>query len=214
MLPPRVTVVDYDVGNLFSVCRALEQCGAEVTLSDTPSTVARADRLVLPGVGAFGSCVEALRERELIAPIDVVVRAGRPMLGICVGMQMLLDTGTEFGEHSGLGYISGRVTRIPETGADGHRLKLPHINWAGIEPGESGRWEGTPLDAVTPGASVYFVHSYAAQPDDAAHRLAIYRYHGHAITAAVARDNITGVQFHPERSAGPGLAILEQFMRL
>lgn len=210
----RVTVVDYEVGNLFSVCRALEHCGAEVILATDATAAARADRLVLPGVGAFGSCVEALRRRGLDAAVDTVVRAERPVLGICVGMQMLLDVGTEFGEHRGLGYIPGRVVRIPDEDSDGRRLKLPHINWAGIEPWGTGSWDGTPLAPVPPGASVYFVHSYVAVPDDPAHRLAVYPYHGHAVTAAVRRGNITGVQFHPERSARHGLAILEQFTRL
>jgi glutamine amidotransferase len=125
----RVVVVDYGVGNLLSVCRALEACGAVVELTESNERIAAADRIVVPGVGAFGDCMHELERRALIRPILDFIGSGRPLLGICVGLQMLMEVGEEFGEHAGLGVVPGRVRAIPATGADGKRHKIPHIGW-------------------------------------------------------------------------------------
>ena len=124
-----VTVIDYGVGNLLSVSRALEHCGAQVDLADNPAQIARAHRLVLPGVGAFKDGMDGLRERALVEPIRQYASGGRPLLGICLGMQLLLDVSEEFGAHEGLGLIPGRVAAIPATTADGVPHKIPHIGW-------------------------------------------------------------------------------------
>lgn len=211
-----VTVIDYGIGNLLNVVRALQHCGADVTVVDraTPA-MALPERLVLPGVGAFIDGMNELRARGFDDYTRRFAETGRPFLGICVGAQMLFDVGEEFGEHPGLGLIPGRVRPVPERGADGQRHRIPHIGWGRLEmpPARSG-WDGTILSRVPVGEPVYFVHSFAPEPASEAHRLADTHYDGVRICAAVQRDNLFGCQFHPERSAAHGLAILGAFLEL
>ncbi len=217
MTAPRVTIVDYGMGNLLSVARAFEHRGAAVTLGETPEEIMRAESLVLTGVGAFADCVAGLRIRGLIAPVKDFIVTGRPMLGICVGMQILLDEGEEFGRHRGLGVIPGRVVAIPKTTAEGAPHKVPHIGWTAIHPpdgAEAAHWAGTPLEDVAPGAAVYFVHSYTAQPTEPATRLADCYYNGRLVSAAIRKDNVTATQFHPEKSGETGLRIVGRFLDL
>lgn len=208
----KVVVIDYDVGNLLSVRAALEHCGAECIFTSDPDAIVAADRVLLPGVGAFGACVDAIRAKALEEPIRHFVANGRPIFGICVGMQMLMDESEEFGRHEGLGLIRGRVAAIPSAGIDGVVHDLPHIGWSELLPCQE--WRGTVLGPVAPGASVYFVHSYAASPEDDRHRIADYDYDGHRIAAVIGRDNIVGAQFHPEKSGKTGLAILNHFLSM
>ena len=211
-----VTVIDYGIGNLLNVVRALEHCGATVQVAEQATQVSTLpDRLVLPGVGAFADAMSELRARGFDELVKRYVDTGRPFLGICVGAQLLFEVGEEHGEHAGLGLIPGRVQAVPATAPDGSRLRIPHIGWSALSLPE-GRvsWKGTPLGGVEPGASVYFVHSYMPVPADPAHRLADTDYHGVRICAAVARDNVVGCQFHPERSAAAGLSIIETFLGL
>lgn len=200
-----VTVVDYGVGNLKSVARAFEHVGARVAITSDASAIARAERLVLPGVGAFGHCMQELRARGLVTPILDFAATGRPFLGICVGMQIMLSVGKEFGEHQGLGLIPGRVCRIPAA-------RLPSIGWMRLEKQAS--WQGTPLEGTPEGSPVYFVHSFAAVPDDQAAVLATYDCDGVRVTAAIGKGHLAGVQFHPEKSAEAGLAMIERFSLL
>lgn len=210
-----VTVADYGVGNLLSVRRALEACGADVTMSGDPDAVARAERLVVPGVGAFGACMERLTQFQLVDALLTFAGSGRPLLGICVGMQMLLEHGEEFGRHKGLGLIPGRVAAIPGTAADGHLHKIPHIGWKHIQRPDGGRdWSDTVLADTREGAELYFVHSYTAEPDDDADRIADCDYNGRRVSAAIGRDQIFGCQFHPEKSGPVGLRILSRFLAL
>ncbi|RED54098.1 imidazole glycerol phosphate synthase subunit HisH [Aestuariispira insulae] len=209
----RVTIVDYGSGNLLSVRRALECCAGEVTLAQTPEQVRHADRLVLPGVGAFAHCMALLRGLDLLDPLKEVAARGNPFLGICVGMQILMTEGHEFGKHAGLGLIDGMVEPIPTLDGDGGRLKVPHIGWNALGEPIAGRWDKTLLDGgLRGGSQVYFVHSYAARPANSDDRLAETRYGGQAICAAVAKDNVVGTQFHPEKSAEAGLDLLERFL--
>jgi glutamine amidotransferase len=212
----RITVVDYGAGNLLNVVRALQHVGAEVEVTQSPQAVAGAQKLVLPGVGAFGDCMQALGALGLVAPLRDYLRAGRPFLGICVGMQVLFEVGEEFGEHAGLGVLSGRVARIPAQGADGKPHKIPHIGWAALKPAEAGAgWAATPLaghEGSQP--AMYFVHSYQCVPAQRAEVLAEVEYNGLPICAAVARGQVFGVQFHPEKSAEAGLGLLRQFLAL
>ena len=210
-----MTVVDYGIGNLLSVARAFEHCGAEVDLSRDPRAVEAAGRLVVPGVGAFGDCMAALRSLHLVEPIRAHAASGRPWLGICVGMQMMVDAGEEFGEHEGLGLIPGRCVPIPGTTAAGLSHKIPHIGWNALEvSGGSGAWSGTLLADTAPGTAVYFVHSFAAEPRDPRHRLADADYNGRRIPAALRRDNLVGTQFHPEKSGPAGHAMIRAFLAL
>ena len=212
-----VTVIDYGIGNLLSVTRAVEKCGARPVLSDDPKTIASADCLVLPGVGAFADGMAGLRNRDLIGPIHDFVATGNPMLGICLGMQMLLDESTEFGISDGLGLIPGRVVEIPRVGPKGAVHKVPHIGWAENRPPEGrdiGWWAGSILDGTPLGTATYFVHSFTAWPEDESHRLADADYNGCRLSAVVRRGNVYGTQFHPEKSGPAGLSILERFLGL
>lgn len=210
-----VTIVDYGMGNLFSVQRAFEHCGAEVKLSSDPAEIASADRLVLPGVGAFADGMAGLRERGLIEPIREYAAKERPFLGICLGMQMMMDIGEEFGHHEGLGLIGGKVVQISTTTTAGEPLKIPLIGWNALEvPQSRDSWEHTILQGTAPHSYLYFVHSYAAVPTQPEHLLAITRYGGHDITAAISSGYVYGCQFHPERSGETGLRIVEAFLSL
>lgn len=210
----KVVIVDYGVGNLLSVARAFERCGANVVLAEDAATISGASRLVLPGVGAFGDCVSALRARGLDHAVLEHVAKGRPLLGICVGMQMLLDASEEFGRHEGLGIIPGVVVAIPNVDTEGRPLKVPHIGWSPLVRSEAGEvsWEDTPLEKLMPRSTAYFVHSFHAQPAMNEHRLADALYGGHRITAAVRRDAVVGTQFHPEKSGAVGLNIVRDFL--
>lgn len=209
-----ILIVDYGVGNLLSVGRAFEHCGATVVLSGDPAAIAAAERVVLPGVGAFGDCVNALRAKGLDHAVLQHVAKQRPLIGICVGMQMLFDGSDEFGQHQGLGLIPGKVGAIPSTDVTGRSLKVPHIGWSPLVMPEvkDASWEGTPLSSLQPGTAVYFVHSFHGQPVDHTHRVADALYGGRRITAAVRRGTVFGTQFHPEKSGPVGLAMLRNFL--
>lgn len=206
-----VTVVDYGSGNVLSVSRALEKAGGRVELTGDAARIASAERLFLPGVGAYAAARQLLEEHGLIEPILRFAESGRPFLGICVGMQLMMDESEEFGRHPGFGLIAGRVAAIPATGADGRPHPVPHIGWSPLRQGERG-WQGGLLDGLEADDAVYFVHSFAVQPARPSDLLAICDYDGRQITAAVARDNLVGFQFHPEKSGAVGLRILERFV--
>jgi len=204
-----ITVVDYGIGNLMSVSRALQTVGAEVRVSAVPAEIEQAERLVVPGVGAFGDCMRGLAEYGMVEPIKAYAASGRPLLGICVGMQILFDSSEEFGEFGGLGLIPGRVRKVPALAADGRAHKIPHIGWSAIVPARD--WRGTLLEGIEPGAATYFVHSYAPEPAHERDRLADTYYDGCQISAVVQHGAIAGCQFHPEKSAAVGLKILANF---
>lgn len=213
-MKPKVTVVDYGMGNILSVCRALEFCGAEGVLSDSPQVIANAERLILPGVGAFVDGMKALFDRGLVEPLRRYAGSDRPMLGICLGMQMLFDSSEEFGQTQGLGIIPGRVLKVAETGIDGRAHKIPHIGWNALRrPAILESWDGSILSGLDNEASVYFVHSFTAVPDSPEHRLADCLYDGRLISASVRRGSVSGCQFHPEKSGETGLTIIRNFLR-
>lgn len=205
-----VTVIDYGVGNLLSVKRGFEHCGARVTVTSDPQVILGADRLVLPGVGAFRDAMQELDVRGLPAVIRAYAASGKPLLGICLGMQMLLDESEEFGITQGLGLIPGRVVPVPAQTTDGDAQKIPHIGWSALYPA-SDSWSGTLLDEIQAGSAVYFVHSFMAQTRDATHRLADCVYGGNRIPAVIGSGNVFGCQFHPEKSGEVGLGILRAF---
>jgi glutamine amidotransferase len=213
MKPPEVAVIDYNVGNLLSVRRSLERCGATVTVTGDHETILSASRVVLPGVGAFGDAIVELRRQRLDEVVRAVAAKGTPLLGICLGMQMLLDESEEFGITPGLGLIPGRVVPVPPTTAVGGPQKIPHIGWNTLAPidGCDG-WERTLLRGVKRDDAVYFVHSFMASPADRRHRIADCCYGGRPVSAAIGRDNIFGCQFHPEKSGEVGLTIIRTFL--
>ena len=199
------TIVDYGIGNLRSLAKAFDAAGVSVRRSGSPAEIATADRLVLPGVGAFGACAQELRDRGLDAPVRQRVAEGAPLLVVCVGVQLLFEGSTERGEHEGLGLLPGRVERFPSdlSDANGTRLKVPHMGWNRLDVRQ-------PHPVVGRGDDwVYFVHSYraVAAPSDI---LAVAQY-GIEVPAAVGRGHVVGVQFHPEKSARAGQAMLRRF---
>jgi glutamine amidotransferase len=207
-----VTVVDYGIGNLYSVRRALESCGAEVTLSADPDFITASERMVLPGVGAFDDGMRGLRERNLVEPIRQFAASGKPLLGICLGMQMLASVSEEFGTHEGLGIIPGRVVAVQPTTVTGERHKIPNVGWRALLPAAGADWSQTPFANTTPGSAVYLVHSYHCIPDDPRHTLAYCEYGGHPVTCAIGSGRIIGCQFHPEKSGSVGLTVLARFL--
>ncbi len=211
MSASEVIVIDYGVGNLLSVRRGLEHCGATVTVTSEPRQVLKARRVVLPGVGAFGNAIQALEELQLVPVIREVAQRGTPFLGICLGMQLLLDESQEFGVTAGLGLIPGQVTAIPNRSTTDEPLKIPHIGWNGLLASRNANWQGTLLADNQSGDAMYFVHSFMATPTNSRHQLADCMYGGHLIPAVIGRDNITGCQFHPEKSGVFGLKILKRF---
>lgn len=213
MSAPEVTVIDYGVGNLLSVQRGLEHCDATVILTADPEQILAAKRVVLPGVGAFGNAMQALEQLNLVSVIRELAHRQTPLLGICLGMQLLLEESEEFGKTAGLGLIPGRVISVPTQTQTGEMQKIPHIGWSALHPSNVSRgWDGTVLQDNKPGEAAYFVHSYMAVPSDAAHRIAECKYGGHLITAVIGRDQIMGCQFHPEKSGEVGLKILRRFI--
>jgi glutamine amidotransferase len=211
MNAPEVTVIDYGVGNLFSVQRGLEYCGAKVTITSNPEKIESSSRVVLPGVGAFGKGMAELQSLGLAEVIRRIAQDGVPLLGICLGMQLLLDESEEFGVTKGLGLIPGRVVPVPVRSVLGPPQKIPHIGWSPLQPSSGQTWAATVLRDVKPGESVYFVHSFMAEMADESHRLADCLYGGHRIAAVIGRDNVVGCQFHPEKSGEVGLRILRAF---
>ncbi|WP_295583631.1 imidazole glycerol phosphate synthase subunit HisH [uncultured Lamprocystis sp.] len=208
-----VVVIDYGVGNLLSVRRVLEHYGANVILTGDASEIIAGRRVVLPGVGAFPTAMQVLNEMQLPPVIREVAARGTPLLGICLGMQLLLDESEEFGTTIGLGLIPGKVRAIPGIASDGQSLKVPHIGWNGLHPAEHADWSNSLLSDIRPGEAVYFVHSFMAQPN-AEHRVSDCMYGGHKVSAVVAKDNVIGCQFHPEKSGDVGLRIIKRFLKL
>jgi len=212
---PDVVVIDYRLGNLLSVCRGLEHCGATVVVTDDHDTILSASRVILPGVGAFARGMAQLRSQGLDKVLHQVVAKGSFLLGVCLGMQMLLDESEEFGLTEGLGLIPGRVVPIPSNTINGDSQKIPHIGWNNLVlPEGSENWDGGLLKQVNPGEAVYFVHSFMAVPNDPHHRIADCLYGNIPVSATIGRDNIYGCQFHPEKSGEVGLKVLRSFLSL
>jgi len=212
MSAPEVTVIDYGVGNLLSVQRGFEHCGAKVMVTAEPEKILAANKVVLPGVGAFGNAMHALDMLGLVSVIREVAQRGTPLLGICLGMQLLLDESEEFGLTKGLGLISGRVIPVPERTVSGEFQKIPNIGWSSLlQSGFSSDWYGTLLQDNKIGDAAYFVHSFMAVPYGPEHRIADCVYGGHKIPAVIGRNQVTGCQFHPEKSGEVGLKILRRF---
>jgi len=214
MTKPNVVIVDYGVGNLLSVQRAVEECGAETITSSDPDVLVQAERVILPGVGAFANGMHALESLGLVEVINGIAADGVPLLGICLGMQLLLDESKEHGVTKGLGIIPGRVVPVPNLGADGLTLKIPHIGWNSLVVAEGATWKRTILQNSTPSDSVYFVHSFMAEPEDAGTRIADCLYGGNRISSVIGRRNVFGCQFHPEKSGEKGLQILKSFVSM
>ncbi|MEQ8999323.1 MAG: imidazole glycerol phosphate synthase subunit HisH [Coleofasciculus sp. B1-GNL1-01] len=203
---PIIAVVDYDMGNLHSACKGLENAGATTKITDVAAEIEQADAVVLPGVGSFDPAVQHLRSRGLEEPIKRVIASGKPFLGICLGLQILFE-GSEEGKEPGLGIIPGKVRRFqPEPD-----IRIPHMGWNHLELTQP----DCPLwMQLSENPQVYFVHSYYVDPVDPTIRAATVTHGSQQVTAAIARDNMMAVQFHPEKSSTAGLQILSNFVTL
>ena len=210
-----ISVIDYGVGNLLSVQRGFDNCGAEVKFISTPAEILTAEKLVLPGVGAFPNAMASLSNLGLVSTIQDFSLTGRPMLAICLGMQLLLDESEEFGKTKGLGIIEGLVTAIPNTDSVGVKQKIPHIGWNELHTRQSKEtWQESILGGLNSGDATYFVHSYMATPKNQDNLLAYTPYGAIDVPAVITNNYISGCQFHPEKSGEVGLSILRNFIKL
>ena len=216
----KATVVDYDMGNLFSIEKAIDYVGGTAEITGDPSKIAEADRLVLPGVGAFGSAMQRLEGAGIEDAINEFAQMERPLLGICLGMQLLLSESHEFGRHRGLGLIEGKVIRFKDPKPEGPHFKIPQIGWTEIELPElngfstNSEWNRTILQGIDPGSFFYFVHSYICVPGHDRYVLAESVYGDDRFCSVVGKDHIWGCQFHPEKSDNAGLLIYENLINL
>jgi imidazole glycerol-phosphate synthase subunit HisH len=200
-----IKIVDYGMGNLRSVQKAFEKLGAEAVICADPAELAGAEKLILPGVGAFRDAIHELRRTELDKPVREHIASGRPFLGICLGLQLLFDVSYEDGQWEGLGVLPGKVVRFQ----DQPDLKIPHMGWNTLDIVRPHRL----FEGIANGSSVYFVHSYYVVPNDES-VVAARTEHGTTFVSAVARDNLFATQFHPEKSQAVGLRILKNFAAL
>ena len=198
----KITIIDYGVGNFRNVQKAFEVVGAQAEITDSIKAVEQAEALALPGVGAFGDAMANLRQRRLDQPVLEAVHTGKPLIGICVGLQLLFDESEEMGRHHGLGILPGKVVRFPEYG-----LVVPHMGWNQIEAAR----DHPLLKHIDSGDFAYFAHSYYAVPDDPGDVVACTDY-GLRYPSVVGRDNVCAIQFHPEKSQQVGLQILKNFV--
>jgi imidazole glycerol-phosphate synthase subunit HisH len=200
-----IAVIDYDTGNLHSVCKALEQVGAQPQISAQPADLLNADGIVLPGVGSFDPAMQQLRARDLVPVIKDIIASGKPFLGICVGLQMLFEASEE-GHEPGIGVIPGIVRRFrPEPG-----ITIPHMGWNQLDftQPQAYLWQH-----LAPNPWVYFVHSYYVEPSQMGVQAATTTHGSQVVTAAIAKDNVMAVQFHPEKSSTVGLQMLANFVQ-
>jgi glutamine amidotransferase len=211
----KVAIIDYGVGNLFSVNKAFNRIGIESFITSEPSEILNSTRVVLPGVGAFRNGMLKLAEADLVSVVKEVAGSGKPLLGICLGAQLLFESSEEFGTTTGLGLIKGQVVEIPRGLSNETEIRVPHIGWNNLKyPRGAASTEGTILDSIPESSMTYFVHSFMLSPENSDHRLADVDYHNINICAAVKSNNVFGAQFHPEKSGEVGLNILKNFVSL
>lgn len=215
-LPQRVAIVDYGTGNLYNVHRACQHVGLQPAITASPEEVLAADGVLLPGVGSMPRAMARLDETGLSEALRSVSERGTPLMGICLGMQLLMEEGSEFTRHQGLGIFPGEVVRFPTRDENDVELKVPHIGWNSVRRPSActeDPWRETPLEATPDGEYMYFVHSYRVVPADPRVSIGVSRYGGVEFCSAVSRGNTFGCQFHPERSGPHGLRIYREFAR-
>lgn len=216
MSKTEVAIIDYGLGNLFSIKHACEQVGLSVIITEKAAEIQEARSVILPGVGAFGDAMDALKRLDLITPIKELAVNGKPLLGICLGQQLLFSESEEFGSHKGLDLIPGRVRYFPVQEIDGRNYKVPQVGWNSITPPSTrtNGWDGTLLEGLKPGTNMYFVHSCYVEPENDDAILATTSY-GHVdFCSATHHKNIIAFQFHPERSGEEGIHVYQNFANL
>jgi glutamine amidotransferase len=203
---PRILIVDYRLGNLFSIQQACRCAGLDCSVSAMPEDLLEADGIILPGVGAFGDAMKELNERGLVEALKEAAARGIPIFGICLGMQLLFERSEEFGLHQGLSLLSGCVLRLPEQPESGRKLRIPNVGWNQIARPEAGNSPAI-LSGIPDNTHMYFVHSYFVQPEDPSMSLLQSEYGRFCYCSAVQHENILGVQFHPEKSGPSGIQL-------
>ena len=207
----KIVIVDYGIGNVKSIINAFENQGQKTFLSRDRDIILDADGVILPGVGAFSHGMNNLNKYGLVNILKDYVKTGKPLLGICLGMQMLLEESEEFGSTKGIGLIKGKVIKLPVKQTN--KVKLPHISWSEIQIKKID-WKNTILNDVNIGSDMYFIHTFVAKPDNEDEILSTTEYFGTEFCSSLKKDNIYGCQFHPEKSANHGLIIIKNFINI
>lgn len=207
---PKIRIVNYGVGNLYSALKGCKRFAEDVLLTEDAEELRKADALVLPGQGAFHAGMEGLQVRGLLNIVKDFAAAGKPVLGICLGAQILLSKGYEFGEWEGLGIIPGDVVHFPPLTPG---TVIPHMGWNSLAEPRPGAWTGTALEGLPAGAEMYFIHSYIPRPSNASDVIAETEYGDCRFASVIGRGNVIGCQFHPEKSATLGMKIVENFVK-
>lgn len=208
----KIIIVDYGLGNLFSINEACKYLGYSTVISSDPKKILGASNLILPGIGSFEVAMKQLNKLELIETITDYVKTGKPIMGVCLGMQLLFEKSTEFGLHKGLGFIKGQVIRFPDV-INNNNIRIPHTGWNKIYKREID-WNNTPLENTNNESYMYFIHSFYAQPYLKENILTYTTYSGFEFCSSVKKDNIIGFQFHPEKSGKDGLLIYDNFLKM
>lgn len=209
----KVTIVDYGLGNLFSISQACLHVGIDTIITTDKTIIRNSDALILPGVGAFGDAMSYLKQYELIDPIKEFVASGKAFMGICLGMQLMFTESEEFGIYEGLNFIPGKVLKFPLVDKKGHQVKIPQIQWNQIKKNTETIWQNSTLENIPEKIFVQFVHSYYAIPDHIEHILTYTEYADINYASSVIKDNMVGFQFHPEKSGSYGLKIYENWAK-
>lgn len=210
---PRVAIVDYGMGNLFSVRQACEHVQLDVTITSSRDEILKADAVILPGIGAFGDAMATLSRLDLVGVLKDVASSGKPLAGVCLGLQLLMTESLEFGLHKGLGIIEGQVVKFDNPLEGERQLKVPQVGWNSVHRvgregmNEAEAWKDSPLAGLADGEFMYFVHSYIVQPEDDNVTLSVSRYGQIEFCSSIQSQNIFACQFHPERSGSEGLKI-------
>jgi glutamine amidotransferase len=210
-MKPKVAIIDYGLGNIFSIKNACEIVGLDTLITSNADEINNSDALILPGVGAFGDAINSLKQKGLDVVINNFVNTGKPFLGICLGMQLMFTESEEFGVHKGLGLISGKIIKFPNRDNQNKILKVPQIQWNQIYKYNTENWENSPMYNINEGEYVHFVHSYYAIPDQIESILSYSEYGGIKYASSVIKDNLLGIQFHPEKSGIIGIEIYKRW---
>ena len=207
-----IAILDYGVGNVLSIYNAVVKIGSKVVITNDKTEILAADGLIIPGVGAFAHGMRSLVQYDLVNFVQDVASSSKPIMGICLGMQMLFSHSSEFGTTQGLNLIDGRVEKLKHP--EGEKIKLPHVSWNNISKNEKIEWGSTILESVSNSEEMYFVHSFAAIPSNSENILSTTNYQGVEFCSSVKRSNIYGCQFHPEKSALEGLKVISNFSKI
>lgn len=206
---PQIAIVDFGLSNLYSVIKACQAAGLKVIQTSDPDKLTGMDGAILPGMGAFGTAMDNMNRSGLTDAVQELVKAGKPLFGVCLGLQLMLDDSDEFGVTTGLGLIPGRVRHLEELNSEGQTERIPTIGWKKLIP--NGSWNGTPLQEMTGSDMTYFVHTFYALPNNSDDSLALSLFSGREYSAVLHRDNLFATQFHPEKSGPKGLTIYQSW---